>query len=230
MPPDTVPIAEVERVSCAYLEGETRHEILHEVSATVARGETVALLGRSGSGKSTLLNVISGLARPASGRIRIAGRELTALDERARTLLRRRSIGFVYQFFNLIDTLSVEDNILLPLELDGRADADGRRHALDLLAEVGLEARRASFPDRLSGGEQQRVALVRALVHAPALVLADEPTGNLDTETGALMLALLDRLVRRAGHSLLLVTHSAEIAARADRVLHLADGRLAPTP
>jgi len=226
--PSAPAIAEIDRVSCSHVEGDARHEILHDVSATVARGETVALLGRSGSGKSTLLNVISGLARPVSGSVRIDGTDITRLGERARTLLRRRSIGFVYQFFNLIDTLSVEDNVLLPLELDGRADAAGRRHVLGLLESVGLGARGSSFPDRLSGGEQQRVALVRALAHGPPLVLADEPTGNLDTDTGTRVLDLLDRLVRDAGHSMVLVTHSADIAARADRILYLADGRLSP--
>ena len=226
MAPDR-PIVELDAIHCAYEEGGRRHEILRGVTVTVAHGETVALLGRSGSGKSTLLNVISGLAPPSAGRVRVVGRELTALSERERTLLRRRSIGFVYQFFNLIDTLDVLDNVLLPLELEGRVTEDGRARALGLLEEVGLAERRHAMPDALSGGEQQRVALVRALAASPALVLADEPTGNLDAETGAVVLALLDRLVRRAGQSLVLVTHSDEVAARADRVLHLDDGRLA---
>ncbi len=217
----------LEQVSCTYVEGERQHAILRGISASVGVGETVALLGRSGSGKSTLLNVISGLAAPSSGRIWVDGEEVTGLDERARTLLRRRAIGFIYQFFKLIDTLSVADNVLLPLELAGHLDEAARSRVLGLLDEVGLGERREAFPDRLSGGEQQRVALVRALAHSPPLVLADEPTGNLDAETGEQVLTLLDRLVRDRGHTLILVTHSLEIAARADRVLHLEDGRLA---
>ncbi|MEX1080381.1 MAG: ABC transporter ATP-binding protein, partial [Halofilum sp. (in: g-proteobacteria)] len=217
------PMVDLEQVSCSYVEGERRHDILRGISASVRAGETVALLGRSGSGKSTLLNVISGLAAPSSGRIWVDGEEVTGRDERARTLLRRRAIGVIYQFFNLIDTLSVADNVLLPLELAGRLDDGARSRVLGLLDEVGLGERREAFPDRLSGGEQQRVALVRALAHAPPLVLADEPTGNLDAETGEQVLTLLDRLVRDRGHTLILVTHSLEIAARADRVLHLED-------
>lgn len=223
------PIVALEDVTCSYVEGERRHDILRGISASMSPGETVALLGRSGSGKSTLLNLISGLAAPSSGQIRVDREEITGLDERARTLLRRRAIGFIYQFFNLVDTLSVADNVLLPLELAGTLDDAARERVLGLLDEVGLGDRCDAFPDRLSGGEQQRVALVRALAHSPPLVLADEPTGNLDSETGEQVLDLLDRLVRQRGHALILVTHSEEIAARADRVLHLVDGRLVET-
>ena len=226
MPPPSDAIVALDDVHCAYDEAGRRHEVLRGVSAAIARGESVALLGRSGSGKSTLLNVISGLARPSAGRVWVDGRELTALAERERTLLRRRSIGFVYQFFNLVDTLDVADNVLLPLELAGRVGRDARERVLGLLDEVGLGERAGAMPDTLSGGEQQRVALVRALAASPPLVLADEPTGNLDAETGAVVLDLLDRLVRRAGHALVLVTHSPDVAARADRVLRLDDGRL----
>ena len=221
-----IPIVELDDVHRAYEEAGRRHEVLRGVSARVARGEAVALLGRSGSGKSTLLNVISGLARPDSGRVSVDGRDITRLDERARTLLRRDAIGFVYQFFNLVDTLDVADNVLLPLELAGRIGDEARERALGLLDEVGLRDRAAAFPDTLSGGEQQRVALVRALAADPPLVLADEPTGNLDAETGRVVLDLLDRLVRQAGRSLVLVTHSTEVADRADRVLRLDDGRI----
>lgn len=219
-------LVEIDALHCAYAEGGTRHDVLRGLSLQLARGEALALTGRSGSGKSTLLNVVSGIARPDSGSVRIDGNDVHALTEQARTLLRRRHVGFVYQFFNLIDTLSVLDNVLLPLELDGRADEVGRARAAALLAEVGLADRAASFPDRLSGGERQRVALVRALVHQPALVLADEPTGNLDDETGRVVMDLIHHLVRRAGHSLILVTHSHEVAAHADRTLTLVDGRL----
>ena len=220
------PILEFEDLHYGYVEAGRRHAILHGIEGTIHAGETVALLGRSGSGKSSLLNLAAGLARPDRGRIRVDGTDLTGLDETARTRLRRRHIGFVYQFFNLVDTLDVRDNALLPLELDGRVGPADRERVEALLAEVGLSERQHARPDALSGGEQQRVALVRALAHQPALVLADEPTGNLDTETGALVLDLLDRLVRDAGRTLLLVTHSSEVAARADRVLHLVDGRL----
>ncbi len=222
------PAVELEQVSHGYDEAGRRHEILHGVDLTVAAGEIVALVGRSGAGKSTLLNLIAGLARPERGHIRIAGRDLVAMDERERTLLRRRHIGFIHQFFNLIDTLDVGDNVLLPLELDGGADREGRERVHQLLTTVGLADRAGAYPDRLSGGEQQRVAVVRALAHRPGLVLADEPTGNLDVDTGSAVLQLLERLVREGGHSLILVTHSGAIAAVADRVLRLDHGRLAP--
>jgi putative ABC transport system ATP-binding protein len=155
-------------------------------------------------------------------------RNLTALDERQRTLFRRQNIGFIFQFFNLIPTLTVWENVILPLELSGHSNGRAESQAAPLLAEVGLLERRETFPDRLSGGEQQRVAIARALVNNPLLVLADEPTGNLDEETGRQVMALLDRLTRKANKNLILVTHSAEAASYADRVLHLRDGRLEP--
>jgi len=226
MNPESPPIVAIDGLRCSFSEGLATHRVLDGVSLRLAAGESVALLGRSGSGKSTLLNLVSGLARPDAGRVRFAGSDVHRLDERSRTLLRRRRIGFIYQFFNLIDTLSVRDNVLLPLELDGRTAAPEHERAERLLNEVGLAARAESHPDRLSGGEQQRVALVRALIHEPELVLADEPTGNLDSETGGIVLDLLERLVRRAGHAMILVTHSREVAARCDRVLTLRDGRL----
>ena len=186
----------------------------------------MALLGPSGSGKSTLLNLVSGIDTPDAGSIEIDGVRVTELGERDRTLFRRSHIGFVFQFFNLLPTLTVEENLLLPLELKGRLDAAARGRARELLDHVGLADRAATFPDRLSGGEQQRVALARALVHEPALILADEPTGNLDSATGEKMLDLLDRLVRDAGRTLLAVTHSRDLAAHADRVIRIVDGRL----
>lgn len=225
--PDPAHLVEIDDLHCSFTEGGRVHTVLDGLALTVGRGETVALLGRSGCGKSTLLNLVSGLATPGTGSIRVDGVDVHALGERERTLLRRRRIGFVYQFFNLIATLSVRDNVMLPLELDGRDTTAGHDRADGLLADVGLAGRADSFPDRLSGGEQQRVALVRALIHEPPLLLADEPTGNLDGETGTIVLDLLDSLVRRSGHGMMLVTHSREIAARADRVLTLRDGRLA---
>ena len=215
-------------VTRAFREGETERAVLRGVDAEIRRGETVALLGRSGSGKSTLLHLIGGIDLPTAGEVEVAGLSLARTSERARTLFRRRHVGFVFQFFNLIPTLTVEENLLLPLELNGRGGVAGRRVVRALLEEVGLADRAAAFPERLSGGEQQRVAVVRALVHDPDLVLADEPTGNLDLDTGRQVLQLLDRMTRRAGKTLVLVTHAAEVVALADRVLRLQDGRLVP--
>ncbi len=231
-PPPNSPIQETPEVvrlvdlSKSYREGAHVRVVLDRANATFARGESVAIVGQSGSGKSTLLNLISGIDRADGGAVWLDGRNLTALSERERTLYRRRHIGFLFQFFNLIPTLTVAENVALPLELVGLPEHDARRRAAALLGEVGLADRLDTFPDRLSGGEQQRVALARALVHDPLLVLADEPTGNLDEETGQQVMALLDRLTRQAGKNLILVTHSAEAAAYADRALHLHAGKL----
>lgn len=209
-----------------YPEGNQVRSVLQGANLAVSRGEMVAILGKSGSGKTTLLNLISGVDRVDCGEIFLEGVRLTGLDEAARTIFRRQRIGFVFQFFNLIPTLTVWENIILPLELnDLTSDADFTR-ARDLLAEVGLAGREKAFPDRLSGGEQQRVAIARALVHNPALVLADEPTGNLDEETGTQVMTLLDRLTRGSGKTMILVTHSAEAASFADRIFSLHEGRL----
>ena len=216
----------LENLSKSYQEGERTRVVLQNADAQFARGEFAAILGRSGSGKSTLLNLISGIDRADSGRLWLDSQELSALDDHQRTLFRRRHIGFVFQFFNLISTLTVWENVTLPLELNGAAVAEIRQRAEPLLAAVGLLDRRQTFPDRLSGGEQQRVALARALVHDPLLVLADEPTGNLDETTGKAILELLDRLTRQAGKNLIMVTHSVDAASHADRVLHLRDGKL----
>jgi len=187
-------------------------------------------VGRSGSGKSTLLNVIAGIDHPTAGAVIVDGTDLTALDEHARTLFRRRHIGFVFQFFNLIPLLTVEENLLLPLDLNGRADAEGAKRARALLERVGLGDRGDSFPERLSGGEQQRVAIARALIHDPVLILADEPTGNLDVETAAGVLDLLDTLAREAGRTVLMVTHSREVVGVADRIFTVQRGRLVESP
>lgn len=219
-------VLELLNLEKSYQEGETEHQVLHRLTATVQRGECVVLLGRSGSGKSTLLNLIAGIDAPSGGEVKISGIALTQLSEEGRTLLRRRSIGFIFQFFNLIPTLTVEENLLLPLELNGRNNSVGRAHARDLLHEVGLLERAHSFPDALSGGEQQRIAVARALVHDPVLVLADEPTGNLDLETGRRVLALLDRLTKQAGKTLIMVTHSPEVIGQADRIFRLQAGGL----
>jgi putative ABC transport system ATP-binding protein len=219
-------VLELRHVSKSYREAETRRSVLKDVSFDVERGEFVAVTGRSGTGKSTLLNLVSGIDVPDGGTIRLDGVDLTALGERERTLKRRHAIGFVFQFFNLIPTLSVAENLMLPLELIGCARDSARERVTSLLRRIDLATRAESFPDRLSGGEQQRVAVARALIHEPELVLADEPTGNLDAETGRMVLALLSEMSRDAGKTLIIVTHSEEAAARAGRVLHIDDGRI----
>ena len=205
-----------------------RREVLRGASLTIDAGELVALVGRSGSGKSTLLNLVAGIDRPSSGRISIDGVEVSALGERARSIFRRRHIGFVFQFFNLIPTLTVEENVRLPLELGRAAVAADRARARELLGAVGLGDRPRAFPDQLSGGEQQRVAIARALVHQPALLLADEPTGALDRETGSRVLQLLIELGRGRRTTVLLVTHSDEVAQAADRTLVVEEGIVKP--
>ena len=222
----TAPAVELRRLTKLFREGETERVVFREVTATVKAGEIAVLVGRSGSGKSTLLNLISGIDLPTSGSVVVAGTDLGLLSEHDRTLFRRRHIGFVFQFFNLIPMLTVEENVLLPLELCGRADDAGHRRVADLLARVGLADRRASYPDLLSGGEQQRLAIARALAHEPALVLADEPTGNLDADTAAQVLALFDGLVREEGKTVVMVTHSREVVGVADRVFTVQQGQL----
>jgi putative ABC transport system ATP-binding protein len=222
----TVPAVALRGVRKVYTEGASRRVVFEDVDLTVPRGEFLVVIGRSGSGKSTLLNLISGIDLADAGSVRVLGREVEELDEEQRTLLRREQVGFVFQFFNLIPTLSVEENLLLPAELQGRLDAAARARARELLAEVGLAGRERSFPDRLSGGEQQRAALARALMQDPELVLADEPTGNLDEESAAGVLALVERLLRPSGKTLVVVTHSPEWLALADRVLEVHEGHL----
>ena len=223
---NNAPLIRIENLSKSYQEGSRTRWVLHEACISIQPGEFVAILGKSGSGKSTLLNLISGIDRTDSGEIWLDGQNLTAMDEQQRTLYRRKNIGFIFQFFNLIPTLTVWENVVLPLELSGMAKDEYSQLAQRLLEDVGLEERISTFPDRLSGGEQQRVAIARALVHNPLLVLADEPTGNLDEDTGKQILTLLDRLTRQAGKNLILVTHSREAAGYADRVFTLKDGKL----
>jgi putative ABC transport system ATP-binding protein len=212
----------------SYYEGDVRRVVLQNAHAEFQPGEITAILGKSGSGKSTLLNLISGIDVPDSGQIWVDGQDLTALSERDLTLFRRTRIGFIFQFFNLIPTLTVGENVSLPLELNRIPRSHARRKAQDLLETVGLLDRWETFPEKLSGGEQQRVALARALVHDPLLILADEPTGNLDEENGAQVISLLARLTREQDRTLLLVTHSRETASHADRVLRLSHGQLVP--
>jgi putative ABC transport system ATP-binding protein len=212
----------------SYFEGDIQRIVLHDAHAEFQPGEITAIVGKSGSGKSTLLNLISGIDAPDSGQIWVEGRDLTVLGERERTLFRRAHIGFIFQFFNLIPTLTVGENVSLPLELNRIQRLRARQRAEEVLEAVGLLERWTTFPEKLSGGEQQRVALARALVHDPLLILADEPTGNLDEETGTQMMSLLARLAREQDRTLVMVTHSPEASAHADRVLRLSHGQLAP--
>lgn len=203
--------------------------VLDNVDAEFARGEIVALRGRSGSGKSTLLNLIGGIDAPDAGQVMVAGINLTALNERERTLFRRKHIGFVYQAFNLVPTLNVSDNIRLVLELNKVPRDLADKRIAELLDSVGLADRSHSFPDVLSGGEQQRVAIARALSHRPAVLLADEPTGNLDENTAASVIELLENLTRDAGGAMIMATHSTTVASTCDRTLELHSGKLVET-
>ena len=213
----------------SYQEGGKRHVVLENLNAEFIEGESVALRGRSGSGKSTLLNLISGIDAPDNGEVEVAGLNITNMSEHDRTLFRREHIGFVYQAFNLVSTLSVGDNIRLVLELNGVEEPQAGHRVRELLDVVALADRAESYPDVLSGGEQQRVAIARALVHRPSLLLADEPTGNLDDKTAATVLQLLNRLVRETGGTMIVATHSAKVAYYCDRVLELHNGTLIPT-
>jgi putative ABC transport system ATP-binding protein len=223
------PIVHISGLSKHYDEGERSRLVLDNVSLDILPGEFFVLLGKSGSGKSTLLNLMSAIDRPDRGQIVIADTDLSHLDDRGQTLFRRDKIGIVFQFFNLIPTLTVLENITLPGELRGEKRADVERRGRALLERVGLAARSEAFPDRLSGGEQQRVAIARALANEPALVLADEPTGNLDEETGQNVLNLLLELTRDAGKTLIMATHNPEIIPYADRVCRIHDGKLVVT-
>ncbi|MBE2293767.1 MAG: ABC transporter ATP-binding protein [Phycisphaerales bacterium] len=226
----TNPFIAIRSLVKRYAEGDLRRTLFDDLSLDIDQGQFVTLLGQSGSGKSTLLNLLGGIDLPDAGQIHIGDQALTDLSEAKRTRFRRRHIGFVFQFFNLIPTLTAEENLLLPLELNGLTSPDRRERALELLNNVGLGNRRHSFPERLSGGEQQRLAIARALVHDPLLLLADEPTGNLDTDTGARILNLLQTLHRQTTITIVMVTHSREVATRADRILTLDNGRIWEAP
>jgi len=216
----------IQGVSRSFREGDQLHSVLKDLNAEFIRGETVSLKGRSGSGKSTLLNIISGIDQPDSGQVDVASLNITAMSERDRTLFRRKHVGFVYQAFNLISTLTVADNVRIVLELNGVSEPEIGERIEELLVSVELADRKNSYPDVLSGGEQQRVAIARALVHRPVLLLADEPTGNLDDKTTERVLELLGRLVGQAGGTMIIATHSARVASLCDRVLELHDGAL----
>lgn len=220
---ESVAIA-VDHLSHSYTSAQSTTAILNGLSLRVVAGETVALIGRSGSGKSTLLNLISGLEPLTSGEVTVHGECMSSMDDSQRTRLRGRNIGFIYQAFNLIPTLNVADNVALPLALSSVSIKDQHTSVEQILQAVGLKNRGDDYPDTLSGGEQQRVAIARALVHRPALILADEPTGNLDAKSGRQVLGLLRELTDNREAALLLVTHSVEVASVADRVLVLDQG------
>ena len=215
---------QVEQITKVYGSGDAAVRALDGVSLTVERGEFVAVMGASGSGKSTLLHLLGGVDKPTSGRITLDGVSLYDQKEEELTVFRRRQIGLVYQFYNLVPLLTVEENLTLPLLLDGRT-ADPAR-VLDLLARLGLEGKRKAFPAQLSGGQQQRVAIARALITRPALLLADEPTGNLDSAASESVMRMLAQLNETTGQTIVMITHDEALALQAKRILRLRDGRL----
>ena len=229
MPPNEPVALELDRVSRSFgTKAGGQRRVLRDVSLGVAAGEVVAIVGRSGSGKSTLLHIAAGVDLPTAGTVRVCGRDLGALTDRERTLLRRDRIGLVFQFFHLLPHLSLRDNVALPDLIAGEPPPRWRARAAELLARVGLAERAGEPVEKLSGGEMQRVAVCRALLRRPALLLADEPTGNLDDAGGALVMELMLRLAREEGSAVVIVTHSREIAAQAGRLLRLHDGALEP--
>lgn len=221
-----MPVVETRDLSKRYDLGEHNVEALAQVDFLVEEGEFVAIMGPSGSGKSTLLHLIGGLDQPTNGEINLNGNRLSLMKDNDITLLRRRNIGFVFQFFNLLPTMTAQENITLPLLIDGRDLADYQDRLDRILALIGLVERRNHKPEQLSGGEQQRVALARALITEPAIVLADEPTGNLDSKTGMAIMSLLQRSCAELGQTIVMVTHDPRAAATACRVVFLRDGRI----
>ena len=220
------PIIELKRLSKSYQEGNKRRLVLNELDLSVAEGQMYVLLGRSGSGKSTMLNLLSGIDQPDTGQVIIAGTDISKMNEKDRTKYRRDNIGFVFQSFNLISTLTAFENVVLPLSLKGDDPAESEQKAQFFLDQVDLGDRGGSYPDRLSGGEQQRVAIARALAHEPKFILADEPTGNLDYKTGSMVLKMLGDLVRENGRTMIIATHDREMGQIADQVLELREGSL----
>ena len=217
-------VLEVKELTKIYGEGESEVVALDHVSFSVEKGEFVAVIGASGSGKSTLMNQIGGIDHPTSGSVRIDGREITEMDEDELAIFRRRNVGMIYQFYNLIPTLTAEENIILPWMLDGRKE---NREKLDeIMKALGLTARAGHLPGEMSGGQQQRVSIGRALINAPAFVLADEPTGNLDSKTGGEIMDLLKYSNQMFNQTILLITHDEKIALQADRIMTMSDGKI----
>jgi putative ABC transport system ATP-binding protein len=222
-----MPILETSDLKKQYQMGEVTVDALAGVDFTVEQGEFVAIMGPSGSGKSTLLHLMGGLDGPSEGEVKLAGRQLSVLKDNEITLIRRRNVGFIFQFYNLLPTLSAEENVALPLLIDGQNIKAHQDKVDQLLALVGLAERKTHKPNQLSGGQQQRVAIARAFVTDPAIVLADEPTGNLDSKTSSEILHLLRRSCDELGQTIVMVTHDALAASFADRTVFLMDGRLA---
>ena len=224
-----VPVLRLEQLTKQFYEGVLQRAIFSDINLDILSGQFSILTGPSGSGKSTLLNLISGIEPPTSGKIIVDGIELTALSEKRRTLFRRHQVGMVFQSFNLIPTLSVSENLMLPLDLTGVSRKEAKLRVIETLDRVGLADRSNSFPEQLSGGEQQRVAITRALVHDPTLVLADEPTGNLDSDNSHQIMGIFKNLVKDEGKTLIVVTHRSDMEPLADRVFHLEDGNITET-
>ena len=217
-------VLEVKNLSKTYGEGESKVEALKSVSFSVERGEFVAIIGASGSGKSTLMNQIGGIDKPTSGSVRIEDREITGMDEDELAIFRRRNIGMIYQFYNLIPTLTTEENIMLPWLLDGKKE--NRQKLSEILDALGLKERATHLPGEMSGGQQQRVSIGRALINEPAFILADEPTGNLDSRMGAEIMDILKYSNQKLNQTLLLITHDEKIALQADRIITMRDGEI----
>lgn len=220
------PIVEGVNIYKSFRLGDNEVEVLNDISITINSGEFVSIMGPSGSGKSTLLYLLGGLDKPTSGSIKIKGKELSDMKDDEESLLRRRDLGFVFQFYNLIPNLNVEDNILLPVLLDGKKLKNEQMRLDQILNDVGLTDRRYHTPRELSGGQQQRVAIARALINEPDIILADEPIGNLDSKTGTEIMKLLKRINQERGKTIIQVTHSEEAAGYGDRVIRVRDGKV----
>lgn len=220
------PAVELQDVTKEFGTGEARVEALRKLDLTIQKGEFVAVMGPSGSGKSTLLHLIGGLDMPTSGQVRVAGEDLGQLSDQQLTLLRRRQFGFIFQSFNLLEELTGEENVAMPLLIAGETSASAQERAARGLRDVNLQDRGQQFASDLSGGEQQRVAIARALIAQPLLLLADEPTGNLDTKNSDQVMQLLRQLCDDSGQTILMVTHEPRHAAMADRLIHLRDGKI----
>lgn len=217
-------VLEVKDLTKIYGEGESKVEALKSVSFSVERGEFVAIIGASGSGKSTLMNQIGGIDKPTSGSVKIENKEITEMDEDELAIFRRRNIGMIYQFYNLISTLTTEENIMLPWLLDGRKE--NRQKLSDVVDALGLKERAKHLPGEMSGGQQQRVSIGRALINDPAFILADEPTGNLDSKTGTEIMDILKYSNHHFNQTILLITHDEKIALQADRIITMKDGQI----
>ena len=221
-------IIKIKEICKSFGEKYSCTQVLNKVSLTVGKGEFISLMGASGSGKSTLLYLIGGLDTPDSGEIFLDGRDISKMRDKELSKLRREGMGFVFQFFNLVQNLTVEDNILLPLVMDGKSPKKYRDRLDSILETVGLSDKRRSYPNQLSGGQQQRCAIARAVIYEPKILLADEPTGNLDSKSGTEIMELFSRINKEKGITILMVTHSAECAAYSDRIITLSDGKILP--